>query len=73
MPKTAGPAGAPEPHGDYWRVPSSDGVHSYIVRVSPRPSCTCGAFVYARVKLGCRHIRAVKALVRQGGGGADGK
>jgi hypothetical protein len=68
MARTAASPGTPEFYGDYWRVPSSDGVHTYIVRVSPRPSCTCGAFVYARVKLGCRHIRLVKQMLANRGG-----
>jgi SWIM zinc finger len=48
-----------------WLVRSSDGQRFYRVRLQPR-SCQCSGFLFARWKLDCRHIRAVKALVRKG-------
>jgi hypothetical protein len=56
------------PHGAGWRVESASmpGMFHFVSHDGRR--CTCGAFVYSRGGLPCKHMRAVKAMLQEQGG-----
>lgn len=52
-------------HG--WHVTSTSRLEvTYFITNVPHWRCTCGAFLYSKGGLPCKHIRAVKEVVANG-------
>jgi hypothetical protein len=55
------------PHGAGWKVASASqpGIFYYVSLMGRRQTCTCGAFLYSRTHLPCKHIRAVVRVLKE--------
>ena len=63
--KTATQVSTPERHGTGWRVASAStpGAYYFVTR-TPHLRCTCPAWMFGH-GAPCRHIRAVKAMLKE--------
>jgi len=55
-------------HGAGWKVASASqsGLFHYVSLMGRRQTCSCGAFLYSRTQMACKHIRAcVRMLAEQ--------
>jgi hypothetical protein len=64
MAKRVQPVETPQRYKDVWRVRSRTGPGYYYVRLDPRPSCQCGAWLYGH-GAPCAHIVAVKKCLEE--------
>ena len=55
------------PHGAGWKVASASqpGLFYYVSLLGRRQHCTCGAHLYSRTQLACKHIRAVVIALKE--------
>jgi hypothetical protein len=68
MGKAAAAVGIPIPDGDTWRVPSATRPGGwYRVRINPYLSCQCGAWVYSKSRLPCKHMKRVRKFLEEEG------
>jgi hypothetical protein len=60
----------PERYRDLWRVRSRTEPRFYYVRLEPKPTCQCAAFLFGHGSP-CAHIVAVRKFIEQEGGAND--
>lgn len=54
-------------HGAGWKVASASqpGLFYYVSLLGRRQTCSCGAFLYSRTHLACKHVRAVVHMLAE--------